>query len=350
MKIAVVIPPFITLPAEGQGGTERIAEGMINELINRGHQVTLLGAGDCKTKAGYVKIFDRTISEQKFDPNFVEASRPLRIETAYITKVMKYLSDHDGDFDIVFNHMRAGYLFLPLAQKLSTPIISTLHLPLFDEVVDVLSNFDCPNYVSISNNQRKPAKNKVNFLGTVYNGLDLNEFEFNDSPKDYFVFMGAMGEHKNPHIAIEAARKAGVKLILIGGKKREPYFSEKILPFIDKSNIKYLGEVSGPERVRVLKNAKGFLFPINWEEPFGLVVIESMACGTPVIAFNRGAMNEIIDNGKDGFIVNNTNEMVEAIRRIGKIDRRLCRKKVEDKFTYKRMTDGYLQVLEKIKR
>ena len=260
---------------------------------------------------------------------------------------MKYLSDHDGDFDVVFNHMRAGYLFLPLAQKLSTPIISTLHLPLFDEVVDVLSNFDCPNYVSISNNQRKPAKNKVNFLGTVYNGLDLDEFEFNESPKDYFVFMGAMGEHKNPHIAIEAARKAGVKLILIGGKKREPYFSEKILPFVDKSNIEYLGEVSGPERVRVLKNAKG-LFPSTGRNPL-VSGYRVYGLWYSVIAFNRSAMNEIIDNGKDGFIVNNTNEMVEAIRRIGKIDRRLCHKKVEDKFTYKRMTDGYLQVLEKIK-
>lgn len=350
MKIAVVIPPFIALPAKGQGGTERIAEGMINELIKRGHNVTLLGAGACKTKAHYAKIFPKTISEQQFDSSSVEGSRALRIETAYIAKVMQYLADHDGEFDVVFNHMRAGYLLLPLAQKLSTPIISVLHLPLFDEVIDVLSQFKKTNYISISNNQRKPAHNRVNFLSTVYNGLDLSEFEFNATPGDYFVFMGAMGEHKNPHVAVEAAQKAGVKLVMIGGKKREPYFSKKILPHLKKGHIEYFGEVSNLKRVEILQNAKGFLFPINWEEPFGLAVIEAMACGTPVIAFNHGAMSEIIDSGQDGFVVKDgVSAMVKAIGSIGKIERKLCRKKVEENFTYEKMVDGYLEAYKKVK-
>lgn len=349
MKIAVIIPPFTTIPTLGQGGTERIAQGMIDELLKRGHEVTLLGAGNCESKATFIKIFDKTISEQKFDNAFAEVSRPLRIETAYITKVMKYLSDHDGEFDVVFNHMRGGFLLLPLAEKLKTPIISVFHLPLFEEVVSAVSEFETPFVISISNNQRKPAGDRINFLATVYNGLDLNEFEYNDKPEDYFMFMGAMGEHKCPHLAIEAAKKAGVKIVLVGGKKREPYFTDKIAPQIDDDKVKYLGEVESAERTKVFRNAKGFLFPINWEEPFGLVVIEAMASGTPVIAFNHGAMSEIIDDGKDGFIVENVDGMSEAIGKIDQIDRSFCRKKVEEKFTYEKMVDRYLQAYEKTK-
>lgn len=348
MRIAVIIPPFTTIPTLGQGGTERIAQGMIDELLKRDHEVTLIGAGDCQTDAKFIKIFDKTIAEQKFDNAFVEASRPLRIETAYITKVMKYLSDHDGEFDVIYNHMRGGFLLLPIAEKIKTPIISVFHLPLFEEVVSAVSDFKNPNVISISNNQRKPAGGRINFLDTIYNGLDLNEFEFNDKPEDYFMFMGAMGEHKSPHLAIEAAKKAGVKLVLVGGKKREPYFSEKIAPQIDDNNVKYLGEVSSEERVKIFKNAKGFLFPITWEEPFGLVIIEAMACGTPVIAFNHGAMGEIIDDGKDGFVVDGVKGMTEAIGKIGQIDRRACRKKIEEKFTYEKMVDGYLKAYDKI--
>lgn len=347
MKIAIIIPPFTTLPAKGQGGIERIAEGMINELLARGHEATLIGAGQCETKAKFIQIFPQTISERKFDSATVEVSRPLRIETAYIAKVMEYLLDNDGEFDVVFNHMRGGYLLLPLARFLKTPIISVMHLPIFEEVADVLRMFENPNVITISSAQRKPAPD-VNYLATVYNGVNLAEFPFNPKPNDYFLFMGAMGEHKAPHLAIEAAKAAGVKLILVGGKKREPYFSQKILPQIDNKRIQYVGEVSGEKRIELFKNAQGFLFPIQWEEPFGLVVIEAMACGVPIIAFNRGAMAEIIENGKNGFLVENADKMAEAIGKINQIDRAACRRTVEEKFTYQKMVDGYLSAAEKV--
>lgn len=350
MKIAVLIPPFTQLPAIGQGGTERIAEGMVNELLARGHEVTLFGAGNCQTKAQFVQIFPKTIMNQGVDLSKVEASRPLRMETAYITKIMKYLSDHDGEYDVVFNHMRGGYLVMPLAEKLKTPIISTLHLPLFDDLVDALSQFENPNIVSISNSQRKAAGGRVNFLGTAYNGLDLKEFVFNQKPNDYFLFVGAMSEHKSPHLAIKAAKIAGAKLILAGGKIREPYFTEKILSQVDGNQIKYVGEVKGIERINLFREAKGLLFPVTWLEAFGLVAIEAMACGTPVIAFNAAAMPEIIDNGKDGFLVSNEGEMAEKIKVIDKIDRALCRSKVEEKFTYQKMVDSYLSLFEIAKK
>src|SRR3989304_8634051 len=350
MKILVVTPPFITLPAAGHGGTERIAEGMINEFLRRGHEVTLLGAGKNKTEAKYIQVFPKTISEQKFDSAFVEQSRPLRIETAYIAKVMKYLVDHDGEFKVVFNHMRGNFLMLPLANFLKTPIISTLHLPLFDEVVDVLSQFEITNMVTISNAQRKPAKGKVNFLATIYNGLNLEELPFNESPKNYFFYMGAIGEHKSPHLAVEACKLAHVNLTLAGGKIREPYFSQKVKPLIDNKKIKFVGEVQGVQRVELLKNAKGLLMPITWEEPFGLVMIEAMACGTPVIGFNHGAMSEVVSDGKTGFVVQDIQGMVRAIGKLSQISRQACRELVKEKFTYQKMVDEYLNAYEKARK
>lgn len=350
MKIAVIVPPFATLPARGHGGTERVAQGMIDELIRRGHQVTLIGAGACQTRAEFVQIFPKTISEQKFDSAYVETSRPLRIETAYIAKVMKYLQDHDGEFEVVFNHMRGGFLFLPLTAYLKSPIISTLHLPLFEEVIDALSQFKTPNVISISNSQRKPAGERLNFLATVYNGLDPDEFGFNDQPEDYFFFMGAIGEHKSPHLAIDAAKRAEVKLVLAGGKIREPYFSDQIKPQLDDHQIKFVGEIEGQQRLDLLRNARGLLMPITWEEPFGLVMIEAMACGTPVIGLNHGAVPEIIENGKTGFVADSVEAMTEAIGRISQIDRRQCRRAVEERFTYQKMIDGYLVAYEHARR
>lgn len=349
LNILVIIPPFSTIPAVGQGGTERIAEGTINELIKRGHDVSLIGCGDCQTKAKFIQIFPKAISDQKFDPALTEASRPLQIETAYITIVMKYLVDHDGEYDLILNNLRGGHLLLPLAKSLKTPIISILHLPLFEELVEALSQFEKPNLVSISNNQRQPANGRVNFLSTIYNGLDLNEFPFNSAPGDYFLFMGSIGEHKSPHLAIEACEKAGAKLFLTGGKVREPYFANSIKPHLNE-NIQYLGEVSGTQRIKFFQKAKALLMPITWEEPFGLVVIEAMACGTPVIAFDRGAMREIITDGVDGFVVDDVDQMAVRIKEINGINRQKSRQKVEEKFTYEKMVDEYLQSYKEIKK
>jgi len=149
---------------------------------------------------------------------------------------MDFISKNDGKFDVIFNHMRGGYLMLPLAKYLKNPIISIMHLPIFNEVGEVLKLFKSPNIITISNNQRKPVP-KVKYLAIVYNGINISEFKFDDKPEDYFLFIGTMGEYKTPHLAIQAAKKAKVKLILAGGKKREPYFSTKVAPLIDNKNI-----------------------------------------------------------------------------------------------------------------
>lgn len=345
-KIAVIVPPFTTIPPPGQGGTERIAHEMIEGLVKKGYRVTLLGAGKYKGSAEFIQIFKETITERKIDTTYIEASRPLRIESAYLARVMKEIIKKDGKFDIIFNHSRGGYLLLPLSFYLKTPIVSIMHLPIFKEVADVLASYKNPNVVTISNNQRKGFKN-VNYLATVYNGIDLSEFEFCEKPKDYFLFVGALGEHKNPKDAILAAKKADVKLILASGKKREPYFSKEIEPLINKQ-IKYIGEVSGKKRIDLYKYAKAFIFPIKWQEPFGLVMVEAMACGTPIIAYPNGAVREVVKNKKTGYIVKNVSGLVKAIKNIDQIDRKECRKHVEKNFSVEKMVDDYEKIIKRL--
>jgi glycosyltransferase involved in cell wall biosynthesis len=256
---------------------------------------------------------------------------------------MEEIIRREGEFDIIFNHARGGYIFLPLTHFLKTPVISIFHLPLFEEIADFLALFKKPNLITISNSQRKNFP-KINYLAMVYNGVDLKEFPFSEKAKDYFIFMAAIGEHKNPKDAILAAKKSGGKLILAGGKVREPYFSKEIKPRLDGKIIKYVGEVSGKERTTLLRNAKALLFPIRWQEPFGLVMIEAMACGTPVIAYPNGAVPEIVKDGETGFIVKNANGMEKAIKKIELIDRRKCRERVAKFFTVEKMVEKYEKI------
>ncbi len=344
LRIVVVAPPFTTVPPKGQGGTERIIYQMVEGFIKKKHKVTLFGAGKCKTSAKFTQIFQKTISERKIDTTYIEASRNLRLETVYIASVMEEILKREKDFDIVFNHIRGGYLFLPLSKFLKIPVVSILHLPIFEELGKFLLVYKNPNIITISNNQRKPAP-KVNYLANVYNGVDLKEFEFCEKPKDYFLFISAIGEHKNPKEAILAAKRTNSKLILAGGKKREPYFSKEIKPLIDGEQIKYIGEVSGKKRINLYKNAKALLFPIKWQEPFGLVMIEAMACGTPVIGFNNASVPEVVEDGKTGFVVDpSVKGLIQGIKKIDLIDRKNCRKLVEEKFSLERMINGYEKI------
>ena len=347
LKIAIIAPPFTTVPPKGQGGTERIVYEMIEGFVQKGHKITLFGTGKYNGSAKFIQIFKKTISERKFNPTYIEASRALRIESAYLAKVMLEITKREKEFDVIFNHCRAGYLFLPLSNFLKTPIITILHLPIFKEVAKILASFKKPNIITISNSQRKGFPN-INYLGTVYNGINLKEFPFNSKPKNYFLFMGALGEHKNPKDAILAAKKAKINLILAGGKKREPYFSQEIKPLIDGKQIKYVGEVWGKKRIDLLRYAKGFLFPIKWQEPFGLVMIEAMACGTPVIAYPNGAVPEVIKDKETGFIVRNVREMVQAIKKMDLIERKRCREEVEKKFSTEKMINDYEKICYKV--
>lgn len=342
LKIAVISPPFSTVPPKGHGGTERIAYEMTEGFKKRGHDVTLFGAGKCRTSAKFIKVLNKTIEERRNDVTKTESFRQFRIETVYLTKIIEYLIKNNS-FDVIFNHSKNNYLFLPLTHFIKMPMVNILHLPLFKEAEELYATFQNSNVVTVSLSQRK-GFNKINYLANVYNGININKFSFNKKSKNYFLFLGAMGTHKNPLDAILAAKKANVKLILAGGKIREPYFSEKIKPLIDGKNIKFLGEVYGKRKINLIRNAKALIFPIKWPEPFGLVVIEAMAFGTPVIAYPNGAIPEIIENKQTGFIVKNVSGIVGAIKKIDKIDRKKCRETVENKFSVEKMVENYEKI------
>jgi len=352
MKIALLAPFEESVPPQKYGGTELIVYYLC-QILSRKHSVFLLATGDSKTKAKLVPIFPRSIRKER-----ISQDMKIRESLKYVgmAKVLEELKKINPD--IIHNHI--GWRFLPFAPLLKAPVVTTLHGPLDVPYQQfVYGRFKKSPFVSISNSQRKPFR-ILNYAATVYNGIDIKQFHFNDKPEgDYFAFLGRMSPEKGPIQAIEVTKKAGVKLKMhakVDAVDKE-YFEKKIKPLIDGKQIKFPGEIGPKEKSDFLRNAKALLCPIQWEEPFGLFMIEAMACGTPVIAFGRGSVPEIIKNGKTGFICrpHDSDSMVKAIKRIYRMPekeylemRYRCRKSVEEKFTAERMVSEYEKVYRKI--
>lgn len=338
MKIAQIVPVEETVPPRKYGGTELVASNITEELVARGHDVTLFAAGGSQTKAHLVPIFDepvRVLAPNPEDSRLRDAYKYISIGRA-INEVMK------GDFDVVHNHV--GWRLLPFEATINKPLITTLHGPLDVEYMQkVYGTYSKSCYVSISNAQRLPMPN-LNFVGTVYNGIDVKAFDFNPEPQNYLAFLGRMSPEKGPIQAIQAAKAANTKLIMaakVDAVDKE-YFEKEIWPLIDGNQIKFIGEVDHTGKNELLKNAKGLIALIQWEEPFGLFMAEAMACGTPVIATNRGSVPELVQHGVNGYIVENTVEAAaSAINQINKIDRQRCRDIAQEKFSVEAMVDGY---------
>jgi len=232
------------------------------------------------------------------------------------------------------------------------PILTTLHRPIDAEEAKVLRSFPSINYLALSYDQKKNAEEQnIKILDVVYNGINPKEYEFNGKPEDYFLYLGRLNKEKGVVTAIEIAKAADKKLVVAGniaGPAEWNYFFRDVQPRLNSDKISFVGEVDFKEKIKLLKNAKALLFPINRREPFGLVMIESMACGTPVIAFNRGSVPEVVEDKKTGFIVESKEQMIEAMENIGKIKRKDCRKSVEKKFTLKQMVDKYEEIYKKL--
>lgn len=352
LKIAQIAPLWVPVPPKKYGGIERIVHYLTEELIRRGHDVTLFAAGNSKTKGKLASIYPRGLLEDKIpwtDPfwNLENLSRAF---------------EKAGSFDIIHSHLDLWTLFFQELTK--TPVLHTFHNPLYTSSISApkripsrLKMFDLHNKTThacfISKSQRRlcPVKFPRNWV--AYNGIDLSLYPFSRKAKDHFIWIARIDPYKGIENAILAAKKAGVKLFLAGrlDPGRKEYFKEKIKPHLS-NQIKYLGELPQEKLADFYGNAKACLYPIEWEEPFGLIMTEAMACGTPIIASNKGSVPEVVKDGKTGFVVPLLNKrgkkniagFVGAIKKIDKIKREDCRDWVEEKFSYQRMVGDYEKI------
>ncbi|QBD79898.1 glycosyltransferase family 4 protein [Ktedonosporobacter rubrisoli] len=358
MKIAQVAPPWITIPPKNYGGTESVICNLIEAQVAQGHDVTLFAPGDAKTSAKHVSFFPKSLLTEGV---------PWTMHLKAFYHLQKALEQvREQDFDIVHMHLSSGsdMYILPLAATFPLPHVTTLHSHFpFDHGPGGWTG-DADKYymdwasqvpiVAISKTAKAQEKMPLNFAGVVYNGIDMEQVRpGRRKPGDYFVWLGRFVPEKGPHLAIEAAKRANVPLVLAGTidryeKASMTYFQEQVKPHFDKKQIRYVGPVNMKEKVSLLSRARGFLNPIEWEEPFGMVMVEALAVGCPVISFERGAAPEIIEHGKTGFLVHNLDELIEHIPRIAEIDRGTLRPYVDQRFSARVMAENYMQVYEQV--
>jgi glycosyltransferase involved in cell wall biosynthesis len=339
MRIAVLAPPWFPVPPTGYGGIEWVVWLLADGLVEAGHDVTLFASGDSHTKANLAAVFEHAPSEH-IGRSFWELQHVLDCYT------------RADEFDVVNDH--TGMTAIATAPSITTPVVSTVHGPLdgvpgaiYERLARIAPDV---GLISISMNQRKP-KPELNWVANCPNALDLSVYPFRPHHErgDYLLFLGRMSPDKGAHRAVAIAMEAGVPLKL-AGKMREPkekeYFDELVRPHL-RGGIEYLGEVSHGEKVELLQGARATLFPIEWEEPFGLVMIESMACGTPVIATRWGAVPEVIEHGRSGIIVDDYRQMTGALEEADRLDTDELRRYVEEEFSPQRMVADYLRAYER---
>ncbi|MFQ6049691.1 MAG: glycosyltransferase family 4 protein [Candidatus Paceibacterales bacterium] len=336
MKIAQVAPLWIPVPPYTYGGTELIVSWLCDELIRRGHEVTLFATEDSKTKADLIPIWPKSLWRAK-----------LKAPHAVFSLLYEKLLSLQDQFDIVHDHCE--FYTTPYTKFLKPKIVTTLHHPLTEETIILYKKFPNINFVTISENQRKSGPG-INIVKTIYNGLPLEKYQLNLEPKDYILWLSKVAPEKGIAEAIDVAKLSGENLIISGNILPDfgDYFNFRIKPLIDGKQIQFAGASDFGKKIELLKNAKAFVFPIKRKEPFGLVVIEAMACGTPVIAFSEGAMPELIEDGKTGFLVNSVEEACQALKKIKQISREDCRKHIEKNFNLRRMVNRYEKLYKKI--
>jgi glycosyltransferase involved in cell wall biosynthesis len=340
MRIAQIAPLIERVPPRLYGGTERVVTYLTDALVRLGHEVTLFASGDSRTSARLVPCSREAL---RLDPAVRD---PLPHDVLQLEAVRR----RADRFDVL--HFHTDYLHFPLFRERAHRTVTTLHgrldlpdlRPLFREFTDM-------PLVSISDDQRRPMPPEVRWLGTVHHGLPRDLLRFEPEPRGgYLAFLGRVSPEKRPDLAIEIAKRAGVPLRIFAKVDRvdELYFQQKIAPLLDHALVEFVGEIDDTAKQRALGDALGLLFPIDWPEPFGLTMIETMACGTPVIAFRRGSVPEVLEHGLTGFIVDSVEEAVEAVGRVSSLDRHAIRRRFEERFTAERMARDYLALYQRM--
>lgn len=332
MKIGMVAPLVEAVPPILYGGTERVVSTLTEELVRRGHDVTLFASGDSRTNARLVPCSEHALRLTDALQDYV-AHTIIELDMVY---------EHANEFDVIHNH--CDYLAFPFVRRSTTPTVTTMHGRLdLPEVRRLNTRFPEQRRVSISDAQRE-ALPDANWIATVYNGIDVGSYHFRPDPGDYLVFLGRISPEKRPDRAIEIARDTGMRLVIAA--KVDPadqsYYEHAIAPLIRQSPlVEYIGEVDERGKDALLGGAYAYLFPIDWPEPFGLTMVEAMATGTPVVAYRAGSVPEVVADGVTGFVCDTVHDMVEAIPRVRGLDRRACRAHVERLFSPEAMADGY---------
>jgi glycosyltransferase involved in cell wall biosynthesis len=336
MRIAQVAPLYESVPPQLYGGTERVVSFLTESLVELGHDLTLFATADSVTPARLVPCAPQALrlDQKVFDP-----------VAHHFVQLEKVFADAES-FDLI--HFHIDYLHFPLSRRHSTPHVTTVHGRLdIPDLLPLYTIFSDMPLISISDAQRAPL-NFARWQGTVYHGLPLDLFQYIERPGSYLAFLGRISPEKRLDRAIEIAKRSGRKLKVAAkvDNADRKYMETVISPLLDDRCVQFVGEINEKEKQEFLSNAYALLFPIDWPEPFGLVVIEAMACGTPVIAYRNGSVPEIIDEGLTGFIVETEDEAVEAVARVPSFDRRRCRQRFEERFSAARMAKDYLQIYE----
>jgi glycosyltransferase involved in cell wall biosynthesis len=333
MKIAILSPIVWRSPPRNYGPWEQVASNIAEGLIEKGIEVTLFATGDSVTKGNLEYIIEKPYGENPaLDPKVCECMH------------ISYMMEKASGFDIIHNH----YDFLPLtySRLIKTPMVTTIHGFSSPKIIPVYKRYnDINSYVSISNSDRSP---ELKYVATIYNGINEKNFTFKEKQGDYLLFFGRIHPEKGTYESIKIAKKSKMKLIIAGLVQDKVYFKEKIEPYVNNEDIIYSGNANPVLRDELLGGAYALLHPVSFEEPFGLSVVESYFCGTPVIAFSRGSMPELIHHGRTGFLVSNISEAVEYLKDVKEINRKDCRIWAESKFTRLQMVKEYIEVYKKI--
>ncbi len=341
MKIAQVAPLVESVPPRLYGGSERVVSYLTEELVRQGHEVTLFASGDSITSARLVPCSETGL---RLDP---EVQDPLPYTAIQLADVRACADE----FDIL--HFHLDYLHFPLFHDMAERTVTTMHGRLdLPDLQPVFEKFPDMPLVSISNDQRRPTP-PLNWAGTVYHGLPLDLYPFTAAPEgDYVAFLGRISGEKRLDRAIEIARRAGARLKVAAkiDKADEAYFETTIAPLLEHAHVEFVGEIGEDRKGEFLGNAKALLFPIDWPEPFGLVMIEAMCCGTPVIAWRCGSVPEVVDVGVTGFIVDSIDGAVGALRRIDAVKRAGVRRRFEQRFSAERMARDYIAIYQALAR
>jgi glycosyltransferase involved in cell wall biosynthesis len=340
MKIAQISPLYESVPPKLYGGTERVVHYITEELVAQGHEVTLFASGDSVTSARLIPVTSKSL---RLDEKSIDLLAP------HFT-MMEMVEKEAHQFDFIHNHI--DYMMYPLIKRNKQHFLTTLHGRLdIPELQPLYKEFFQIPVISISDSQRLPIP-FANWKGTVYHGLPPDLYKLNPEGGNYLVFVGRISPEKRVDRAIDIAIKAGIPLKIAAkiDKADRDYFEEKIKHLLDHSLVELIGEVNDHEKQELFGNALGLIYPIDWPEPFGLAMIEAMACGTPVVAYRHGSVPEVIDEGLTGYVVNSQEEAVEAVNKLHTLNRRKCREVFERRFSATRMVNDYLAIYENLRK